>query len=91
MVLCEKNYSKRIAYSYLEDIAQEFHSLYGRRVNSVTRPYSFIEFSMYHFPFSILYFIFYNLVFILYLKFFFQIHIFKKQRKFFWMVGQEEI
>ncbi|XP_031775940.1 vesicle-trafficking protein SEC22b-B isoform X2 [Apis laboriosa] len=47
LVLCEKNYSKRIAYSYLEDIAQEFHSLYGRRVNSVTRPYSFIEFNTY--------------------------------------------
>ncbi|XP_053987567.1 vesicle-trafficking protein SEC22b-B [Hylaeus anthracinus] len=47
LVLCEKNYSKRVAYSYLEDIAQEFHSLYGRRVNTVTRPYSFIEFNTY--------------------------------------------
>lgn len=83
MVLCEKNYSKRIAYSYLEDIAQEFHSLYGRRVNSVTRPYSFIEFSMYHFPFSILYFIFYNLVFILYLKFFFSDTYIQKAKKVF--------
>ncbi|XP_066584303.1 vesicle-trafficking protein SEC22b-B [Prorops nasuta] len=47
LVLCEKNYSKRIAYSYLEDIAQEFHSQYGKRVNEVTRPYSFIEFDTY--------------------------------------------
>ncbi|XP_076183340.1 vesicle-trafficking protein SEC22 [Ptiloglossa arizonensis] len=47
LVLCEKNYSKRVAYSYLEDIAQEFHSLYGKRVNTVTRPYSFIEFNTY--------------------------------------------
>ncbi|XP_043254640.1 vesicle-trafficking protein SEC22b-B isoform X2 [Colletes gigas] len=47
LVLCEKNYSKRVAYSYLEDIAQEFHSVYGKRVNSVTRPYSFIEFNTY--------------------------------------------
>ncbi|CAH1984205.1 unnamed protein product [Acanthoscelides obtectus] len=47
LVLCEKNYSKRLAYSYLEDIAQEFHKQYGRRVNSVTRPYSFIEFDNY--------------------------------------------
>ncbi|XP_017887303.1 vesicle-trafficking protein SEC22b-B [Ceratina calcarata] len=47
LVLCEKNYSKRIAYSYLEDIAQEFHSLYGKHVNKVTRPYSFIEFNTY--------------------------------------------
>ncbi|KZC11529.1 PREDICTED: vesicle-trafficking protein SEC22b isoform X1 [Dufourea novaeangliae] len=47
LVLCERNYSKRVAYSYLEDIAQEFNSLYGRRVNTVTRPYSFIEFNTY--------------------------------------------
>lgn len=47
LVLCEKNFSKRLAYSYLEDIAQEFHSQYGRRVNTVTRPYTFIEFDTY--------------------------------------------
>lgn len=47
LILCEKNYSKRLAYSYLEDIAQEFHSQYGKKVNSVTRPYTFIEFDTY--------------------------------------------
>lgn len=47
LVLCEKNYSKRLAYSYLEDIAREFHSQYGKRVNTVTRPYTFIEFDTY--------------------------------------------
>lgn len=47
MVLCERNYSKRLAYSYLEDIAQEFHVQYGKRVNTVTRPYTFIEFDTY--------------------------------------------
>lgn len=47
LVLCEKNYSKRLAYSYLEDIGQEFHSQYGKRVNIVTRPYTFIEFDTY--------------------------------------------
>ncbi|KAJ8875083.1 hypothetical protein PR048_022974 [Dryococelus australis] len=47
LVLAERNYSKRLAYSYLEDLAQEFHSQYGKRVNSVTRPYSFIEFDTY--------------------------------------------
>lgn len=46
-MLCEKNYSKRLAYSYLEDIAQEFHSQHGKRVNTVTRPYTFIEFDTY--------------------------------------------
>lgn len=47
LVLCEKNFSKRLAYSYLEDIAQEFHTTYGKRVNTVTRPYTFIEFDTY--------------------------------------------
>ncbi|XP_022911420.1 vesicle-trafficking protein SEC22b [Onthophagus taurus] len=47
LVLCEKNYSKRLAYSYLDDIAQEFHTQYGKRVNTVTRPYTFIEFDNY--------------------------------------------
>ncbi|KAK9884662.1 hypothetical protein WA026_007505 [Henosepilachna vigintioctopunctata] len=47
LVLCERNYSKKLAYSYLEDIAQEFHVQYGKRVNTVTRPYSFIEFDNY--------------------------------------------
>lgn len=46
LVLCERNYSTRIAYNYLEDIAQEFHVQYGKRVNTVTRPYTFIEFGM---------------------------------------------
>lgn len=47
LVLCEKTYSKRLAFSFLEDIAGEFNSQYGKRVNVVTRPYSFIEFDTY--------------------------------------------
>lgn len=45
--MCDKMYSKRLAFNYLEDIAQEFHKNYGRKVNSVTRPYAFIEFDVY--------------------------------------------
>lgn len=47
LVLGERNWSKRLAYSYLEDIAQEFHAQYGKRVSTVTRPYLFIEFDTY--------------------------------------------
>lgn len=47
LILCEKTYSKRLAFSFLEDISLEFNSQYGKRVNSVTRPYSFIEFDTY--------------------------------------------
>ena len=47
LVLCEKSFSKRLAFGYLEDLQNEFTSLYGSRVNSVNRPYSFIEFDTY--------------------------------------------
>lgn len=40
-------FSKRSAFSYLEDLALEFHKNYGRKVNTVTRPYAFIEFDVY--------------------------------------------
>lgn len=44
LVLCEKNFSKRSAFSFLEDIAAEFNRLYGRQVSTVSRPYTLIEF-----------------------------------------------
>lgn len=47
LVMCDKMYSKRSAFTYLEDLAQEFHKNYGRKVNTVTRPYAFIEFDVY--------------------------------------------
>lgn len=47
LVMCDKMYSKRSAFAYLEDLAQEFHKNYGRKVNTVTRPYAFIEFDVY--------------------------------------------
>lgn len=47
LVLTEKSFSKRLAFSFLEDLQNEFNSQYGSRVNSVNRPYSFIEFDTY--------------------------------------------
>lgn len=47
LVLTEKSFSKRLAFSFLEDLQNEFNSQYGSRVNSVNRPYSFIEFDIY--------------------------------------------
>lgn len=47
LVLTEKSFSKRLAFSFLEDLQNEFNSHYGSRVNSVNRPYSFIEFDTY--------------------------------------------
>lgn len=47
LVLCDKSFSKRLAYSFLEDLQTEFSSTYGTRVETVSRPYSFIEFDTY--------------------------------------------
>ena len=46
LVLCEKAFSKRLAFGYLEDIQTEFSREYGGEVATATRPYSFIEFGM---------------------------------------------
>lgn len=45
--LCEASFPKKMAFAYLEDLHNEFYEQYGRRVPTVTRPYSFIEFDTY--------------------------------------------
>jgi len=47
LTLTERQFSKKTAYSFLEDLAGEFHSQYGHKINTATRPYSFIEFDTY--------------------------------------------
>lgn len=47
LVLCDKAFSKRLAYTYLEDLQNEFQNQYGAKVHTVSRPYSFIEFDTY--------------------------------------------
>lgn len=47
LTLTEKQFSKKVAYSFLEDLAGEFQSQYGHKINTATRPYSFIEFDTY--------------------------------------------
>ncbi|KAK6194901.1 vesicle-trafficking protein SEC22b [Patella vulgata] len=47
LVLCDKSFSKRLAYTFLEDIQLEFMNQYSTRVETVSRPYSFIEFDTY--------------------------------------------
>jgi len=47
LCLCEKTFSKRLAFSYLEELSIEFQQQYGHRLYTVTRPYSFIEFDNY--------------------------------------------
>jgi vesicle transport protein SEC22 len=47
LTLTEMHFSKKNAYAFLDDLAQEFHNQYGHKINTATRPYSFIEFDTY--------------------------------------------
>jgi len=47
LTLCDKNFSKRLSFTYLEDLAQEFQYQFGKKIHTVTRPYCFIEFDTY--------------------------------------------
>ena len=47
LTLCDRTFSKKAAFSFLEDLATEFHNQYGHKINTATRPYSFIEFDTY--------------------------------------------
>ena len=46
LTMCDHEFSKRTAFSYLEELASQFSADYGNRVNTVARPYSFIEFGI---------------------------------------------
>jgi len=47
LTLCDRNFNKKLAYSFLEDLSQEFYNQYGHKINTANRPYSFIEFDTY--------------------------------------------
>lgn len=47
LCLCEASFPKKMAFAYLDDLHSEFFDQYGRRVPTVTRPYTFIEFDNY--------------------------------------------
>ena len=62
LVMTDKSFPKRSAFSYLEDIQVEFFTQYGGRVPTAMRPYCFIEFGKYSFLFVI--FIYQDLSFV---------------------------
>uniref|UniRef100_A0A8C7I4E2 SEC22 homolog B, vesicle trafficking protein a n=2 Tax=Oncorhynchus TaxID=8016 RepID=A0A8C7I4E2_ONCKI len=41
------HYNSRLVFGYLEDLQTEFHEQHGKKVSTVSRPYSFIEFDTY--------------------------------------------
>ena len=45
MMVCEENYAAVLAFSFLDDLQQEFLTQYPKQaIEKVVRPYSFIEF-----------------------------------------------
>ena len=44
MTLTDKQYPRKLAFQYLDELSKEFTSLYGDQVESITRPYAFIKF-----------------------------------------------
>ncbi|RPA87254.1 snare-like protein [Ascobolus immersus RN42] len=45
LCICDKSYPRKLAFTYLEDIAAEFQSNYGNEVhNPALRPYAFVQF-----------------------------------------------
>jgi vesicle transport protein SEC22 len=45
LCICDKSYPRKLAFTYLEDIAAEFQSSYGNEVhNPALRPYAFVQF-----------------------------------------------
>lgn len=44
MVLTEKTYPKKLAFSYLEELQREFQQEHGKDIDTAARPYSFVKF-----------------------------------------------
>ncbi|RPA99981.1 snare-like protein [Choiromyces venosus 120613-1] len=45
LCICDKSYPRKLAFTYLQDIAAEFYSSYGNELmNPSLRPYAFVQF-----------------------------------------------
>ncbi|RDB23180.1 Protein transport protein sec22 [Hypsizygus marmoreus] len=44
LVIADKSYPRKLAFSYLDELSKEFANTYGPRVETVRKPYAFIGF-----------------------------------------------
>lgn len=44
MCICDSNYPRKLAFSYLDELSKEFQRSYEGKIESVTRPYAFMGF-----------------------------------------------
>ncbi|EYC17516.1 Vesicle-trafficking protein SEC22b family protein [Ancylostoma duodenale] len=47
LCLCQHSFPRKLAFAYLEDVAQEFLNQNATRIEQVVRPYHFLEFDQY--------------------------------------------
>ena len=44
LVIADKSYPRKLAFSYLDELAKEFATSYGAKVDTVRKPYAFVGF-----------------------------------------------
>lgn len=44
LIICHHNFSKKLAFNYLAELAQSFLERYATQIGQASRPYTFIEF-----------------------------------------------
>ena len=44
LVIAEKSYPRKLAFSYLDELSKEFQTSYGAKVDGVRKPYAFVGF-----------------------------------------------
>lgn len=47
LTIADKSYPRKLAFSYLDELAKEFEQSYGAKVDSVRKPYAFVGFGVY--------------------------------------------
>ncbi|CAJ0578343.1 unnamed protein product, partial [Mesorhabditis spiculigera] len=47
LALCDRQYPRKLAFSFLDDVANEFLNQYASKIDTVSRPYHFLEFDSY--------------------------------------------
>ena len=44
LTIADKSYPRKLAFSYLDELAKEFSSSYGPKVEQTRKPYAFVGF-----------------------------------------------
>ena len=50
LVIADKSYPRKLAFSYLDELSKEFETSYGAKVDGVRKPYAFVGFGEHLFP-----------------------------------------